>query len=164
MKRLIVLRHAKAERRAQSGEDADRALTPDGLSAAVAVGQALAAAGLIPDVALVSPALRTRQTFDAISPALPDVHLRTVEGLYNAPAATLQEAAEAADANTVLLVAHNPGVHALALSLVKACTMIGVEDRAFVAEGFPTATAAAFELADGRTACLGVFRPAGSAA
>ncbi len=164
MKRLIVLRHAAAERRATSGEDADRALTAAGHADAAAVGQALAATGLIADVALVSPALRTRQTLEAMALHLPDVRVRTVDGLYNAPAETLHEAAEAAEADTVLLVAHNPGVHALALSLVKACTVIGVEARAAITDGFPTATAAAFEFAGGRTACLGVFGPSGPAA
>ncbi len=162
MKRLIVLRHGAAEPRAASGADADRALTPRGQGDAEAVGQSLALAGLIPDVALVSPALRTRQTLQAMSPHLPDVQVRTVDGLFNAPAETLQEAAEAAEADTVLVVAHNPGVHTLALSLAKACAAIGVDDRAFLAQGFPTATAAAFEFAGGRTACLGVFRPQGS--
>ena len=64
----------------------------------------------------------------------------------------------------MLLIVHNPGVHALALSLAAECTMIAVGDRAALEQGFPTATAAAFEFLDGRTGCLGVFRPAGAAA
>ncbi len=162
MKRLILLRHAKTERRATSGEDRDRALTDEGRRAAASVGRALAAAGLIPDVALVSPALRAQQTFEALQPALADVDLQTVSELYDAPAATLRSAADAVDADTVLVVAHNPGVHALALSLVEACVAVGVDDRVRVEDGFPTATAAAFEFAGGRTACLGVFAAPGS--
>ena len=164
MKRLILLRHAKTERRAASGEDIDRALTDEGRRAAASVGQALAAAGLIPDLALVSPAVRARQTYDALAPALPDVRLQTAPELYEAPAQVLRAAAERAQADTVLVVAHNPGVGALALALVQACVAVGVEERSALEQGFPTATAAAFEFVHGRTACLGVFRPGDASA
>ena len=164
MKRLILLRHAKAERRAASGADRDRALTQEGRSDAVRIGHALAAAGLVPDVALVSTAVRTRETFDAVAPMLPDVRLEADARLYEASAETLRQAAEAAQADTVLVVAHNPGVGALAATLAQVCTMIDVEARAALEAGFPTATAAAFEFTDGRTGCLGVFGPKGSAA
>ena len=164
MKRLILLRHAKTERRAPSGEDIDRALTDDGRRAAASVGQALAAAGLIPDVALVSPAVRARQTFEAAAASLPDVKLQVTPELYDAPAQGLKAAAEQADGDTILVIAHNPGVGALAWSLVQAYVAVGVEDRAAVEQGFPTATAAAFEFGGGRTACLAVFRPAGPSA
>ncbi len=160
MKRLILMRHATTEPRAASGADMDRALTLEGRSAAASVAHALAAAGLIPDVALVSPAVRTRQTFEAIAAAIPDVKLQAEPDLYDASADVLREAAEHVDADTVLVVAHNPGVGILAASLIKACVAAGVEERAALEQGFPTATAAAFEFLHGRTACLGVFRPA----
>ncbi|WP_174301029.1 histidine phosphatase family protein [Caulobacter sp. S45] len=160
MKRLILLRHAKAERRSASGADIDRALTEEGRGAAASVGHALAAAGLIPDLALISPTLRTRQTFEALGVNLPDVTLQITPALYDAPAAVLRGAAESAEGDTILVVAHNPGVGALALALVQACIAAGVEERSALEQGFPTATAAAFEFVHGRTACLGVFRPA----
>ena len=160
MKRLILLRHAKTERRAPSGQDIDRALTEEGRRAAVSVGHALAAAGVIPDVALVSPAVRARETFEAIAPALPDVRLQIMPELYDAPAEVLRAAAEGADGDAVLVVAHNPGMGVLAQALVQTCAAIGVEERTAVEQGFPTSTAAAFEFVHGRTACLGVFRPA----
>jgi phosphohistidine phosphatase len=162
MKRLILLRHAKTEPRAESGEDFDRALTDAGRRAAAAAGEALARAGLIAEVALVSAAVRTRQTFELVAPSLPDIRLEARRDLYEASSATLRQAAESADAGTVLLVGHNPGIGALARELGEACTAIGVEDRSYLAEGFPTAAAAAFEFAEGRIACLGVFRPEGA--
>ena len=164
MKRLILVRHAKAERRAQSGADRDRALTDDGRRDAAGLGHALAAAGLIPDVALVSPALRTRETFEALAPLLPDVKLEPAPQLYEASAETLRRAADAAGADTVLVCGHNPGVGALAAELALACAIIGVEARAALEAGFPTATAAAFEFVDGRTGCLGVFGAQGPVA
>ncbi len=160
MKRLILMRHGKTEARAANGEDMDRALTPEGRAAAASVAHALAAAGLIPDVALVSPAVRTRQTFEALAAVIPDVKLQTEPDLYDAAAEVLREAAGQADAETVLLVAHNPGVGVLATALIQACVAAGVEERAALEQGFPAATAAAFEFLHGRTACLGVFSPA----
>ncbi len=159
MKRLILLRHAKTEPQATSGADIDRALTELGLTAAASVGRALAAAGLIPELALVSPALRARQTFDAVATSLPDVRMQAVSELYNAPADVIQTVAEREDADTILVIAHNPGIGMLALNLIQACVAAGVEERAALDQGFPTATAAVFEFLHGRIACLGVFRP-----
>ena len=65
MRRLILLRHAKAENQAASGEDIDRALTARGLADAARMGQVLADAGLQPDLALVSSGVRARQTWEA---------------------------------------------------------------------------------------------------
>ncbi len=160
MKRLILVRHAKTERRAQSGDDVDRVLTQTGRADASALGHVLAAAGLVPDLALVSTAARARETFASLAGELPDVRLDVRPELYEASAETLRTAAETSGAQTVMVVAHNPGVHALALSLIEASIAVGVEDRARVERGFPTATAAAFEFAHGQTACLGVLGPA----
>ena len=159
MKRLILVRHAKTEPRSASGEDFDRALTGQGRRDAAALGHALAAAGLIPDVALVSTAVRARETFQAMAAELPDVRPESRAELYDAPSEVLKAAADAAQGDTVLLVAHNPGVHALASMLVQACVAVSVDDRAALEAGFATATAAAFEFAHERMACLGVFRP-----
>jgi phosphohistidine phosphatase SixA len=62
MQRLILMRHAEAVGSALSGLDRDRPLSPYGRLEASAVGRALAARGLKPDLALVSAATRTRQT------------------------------------------------------------------------------------------------------
>ena len=122
-----------------------------------------AAAGLIPDLALVSPAVRARQTFEALVQTLPDVRLQVAPALYQAPAQTLRDAADHADADTLLVVAHNPGISVLAKTLIQSCVAADISARTALDEGFPTATAAAFEFVQGRVACLGVFRPAETA-
>jgi len=158
MKRLILLRHAKAERSAPSGRDFDRPLSPRGLSDAARVGRVLAGAGLIPDVVLVSAAVRTVQTWEQASPALPDAKVQIRQDLYNAPSERLQAVAEAErDALTVLVIAHNPGVGALAYELAEMATLAEVGLKHELAQGFPTATAAAFELDGDRIGCLGLF-------
>ena len=107
----------------------------------------------------MSSAVRARQTFEAMAACLPDVRLHPTDALYEAAADTLRTQAETAGADTVLVIAHNPGVGVLAQTLAEACTAIAVEDRTFLQQGFPTATAAAFEFAQDRTAWLGVFKP-----
>ena len=63
-RRLIVMRHAKAEPFAPS--DHARPLTYRGIASARDVGDHLRDGGLAPDYAIVSSALRTRQTWEAL--------------------------------------------------------------------------------------------------
>ena len=75
MNRLILMRHAKAERDSGSGRDMDRPLSSRGVADAGLVARALADRGVRPDVALVSAAARTRQTWDAAHYAFGDVQV-----------------------------------------------------------------------------------------
>ena len=147
MHRLILMRHAKTERMAESGLDRDRALTPRGLDDAALMGSILAEKGLKPDLALVSSATRTRQTWDAIHGALGDVELRIEPRLYDASPDTIRRLIEDAEDQTgcLLVVAHNPGVHLLALEyLTESAASPSVLDR--MAGGFPTGACAIFEV------------------
>lgn len=142
MQRLVLFRHAKAERTAPSGEDFDRALTARGLADAALMGRVLARAGLTPDLALVSSAVRTRQTWEAARQAFSTVETRLERQLYNASAAQLRRALEAVapGVGTVVLVAHNPGVAQLGLDLlVEGAASGAILDK--VGARFPTATA-----------------------
>ncbi|MHB8284405.1 MAG: SixA phosphatase family protein [Caulobacteraceae bacterium] len=160
MKRLILFRHAKTERTAESGEDFDRALTERGKSDAALTGRLLRAAGLIPDRVLVSGAKRTQETWAAAGDNLPDAHAKILDDLYDAPSSRLYTAAKAeVGANTVMVIAHNPGVQSLALELADHATLIDAEVKAKLAEGFPTAAAIVFEFEENRTGCLGLFLP-----
>ena len=153
------MRHAKAERRAESGRDFDRPLAERGLSDAALMGQVLARAGLTPDVALVSPAKRTEETWAALSKAFPGARHEGDRGLYNAGAQTLWAAVQKAGetAGTVMLVAHNPGVHELTVALLRQ----GSASPSVIAkatERFPTSTVAAFTFdAAGRPCYDGIF-------
>lgn len=70
MKHLILMRHASAE---PGGVDRGRALSQAGRGEAERIGRALAAMGLRPDLALVSPALRACETLRAVRETLVDV-------------------------------------------------------------------------------------------
>jgi phosphohistidine phosphatase len=115
---------------------------------------------LIPDLVLVSAAVRTLQTWAEASPALPDAKVQVRQDLYNSAPEQIRAVAEAAhEAQTVMVIAHNPGVGALAYELAATATLADVAAIKDLAQGFPTAGAAAFELDDDRVGCLGVFLP-----
>jgi phosphohistidine phosphatase len=161
MDRLILLRHAKAESEAPSGDDFDRPLAPRGQREARFVGAQLAALGLKPDVALVSPALRTRETWEIVEPAVPGAEVRFDPALYNAEAGAIRRIAEAAgtERGTVMVVAHNPGLQALAVRLLRE----GVAPADFVAHAqqrFPPAAVAVFDIdTAGRPVADRIFYP-----
>ena len=63
MQRLILMRHGEAERPHPGLEDFDRALDEEGRAESRRMGKALSEAGLQPDLALVSAARRTLETW-----------------------------------------------------------------------------------------------------
>jgi phosphohistidine phosphatase len=102
--------------------------------------------GLHPDAIIASPAKRVVETLDALAegfgPLDPDYDRR----IYNASAATLLDVVREThdDAQTLLLVGHNPGLHLLVLDLTDGDGG-GLRNR--IGSSFPTATLAAVELA-----------------
>lgn len=113
--RLVIIRHAKAE--GYAATDAERTLAPRGREDAKAAGAWLAGLGITPDVALVSAAARTRETWDLIAEAAgwstaPEVD----EALYGADEDTVLDLIAATDegVGTLLVIGHNPTVGMLA--------------------------------------------------
>ncbi|MGA9657524.1 MAG: histidine phosphatase family protein [Asticcacaulis sp.] len=159
MKQLILMRHAKAEKSAESGEDFDRDLEPRGREEAQAVARALKAYGLKPDFALVSAAARTQATFAEVCQILGEIPALVLEDMYNADSLALRRLIETHenDGQCVLLVAHNPGVQYLAAEyLFEGAAGADVTDR--VRSGYPTATATVFEIdAAGRPIYDGLY-------
>lgn len=157
MDRLILMRHAKAERRSASGEDFDRPLSDRGRSDAALVAKALAKDGLVPSLALVSAARRTMETWEAMREAFPKARSQPTKALYNASPMEILDALEGVSAGTVMVVGHNPGLHELAVGLLReggaGSAVLGK-----VAARFPTATAVAFVVdVNGRANYDGVF-------
>ena len=98
MRRLLLLRHAKAERSQPGGRDEERPLTDRGRADAARLGAYLVRHRLVPDLALVSSAARTRETWHRAAAAFenaPPAHFE--ERLYGAaPEAILQVIRETA--------------------------------------------------------------------
>jgi phosphohistidine phosphatase len=160
MDRLILLRHGEAEAGSETGGDFGRRLTGRGREASAAVASALADVGLIPDLALVSAAVRTRETWAAMSGLLPGCEVRFEEGLYLAEAPEMQRQVRSAGAaSVVLLVGHNPGLQELAEALMAEAS--GPSDTlSRIRSGFPTSAAVAFAFdANGRPTFDGFFQP-----
>ncbi len=159
MKHLILMRHAKAEKDSPSGEDFDRPLAQRGFEEATGVAEAMKAYGLKPDFAVVSPARRTRQTFEQVCGVFGDIPAVMDKAFYNAGAQALRTAVETHEeaGQCVLVVAHNPGIQYLAADYMfeGAASASAIEK---VRGGFPTATAAVFEIdAAGRPLYDGLY-------
>ncbi len=149
MNRLCLMRHAKAVPQGTVDEDRARALAPRGERAARVVADWMARQGLLPDLALCSSADRTRQTLEAMLPALgAGPALSYEDGLYlAAPGALLDRLRKvAAKYRTVLLIGHNPGLHELAMGLAGGDTGKLVRR---LRENMPTAALACFDCAGG---------------
>ena len=118
---LSLLRHAKSSWADRELEDHDRPLAKRGIKAAGAMGAYIATNGLQPDLVLCSDAVRTRATLTLVLPQLGKPPPKAVfdNALYMAaPAALLGRLQQLkSDARHVMVIGHNPGLHALALEL-----------------------------------------------
>ncbi len=119
MRRLLLLRHGKADRHSAGG-DRERPLTRRGEEDALRLGQYLAAEGMKPDLAVASNARRARQTLDRVLAAFPGhvthvientIYMATVDHLLDILRQTPNRV------STLLAVGHNPGFAELAISL-----------------------------------------------
>ncbi|MGI4731865.1 MAG: SixA phosphatase family protein [Janthinobacterium lividum] len=142
MKTLTLLRHAKSGWDDTVARDLDRPLNEKGKRAAHAVGRHWRALGLVFDHAVASPAVRVMETIAAVEGGYgrrlaPEWDRR----LYLAAPDTLLELIQdfPHDADTALLVGHNPGLEELVLSLVRDADQ---PLREAVRTKFPTASTA----------------------
>jgi phosphohistidine phosphatase len=114
-RRIVLFRHAKADW--PQVTDHERPLAERGRKDATEAGRRLADTGIPFDLALCSTATRTRETWKLAVHEFPQ-RPKTVyeERIYEASPgeliAVLNETPD--DAQNVLLVGHNPGVHGLA--------------------------------------------------
>ncbi|MBR0719240.1 histidine phosphatase family protein [Bradyrhizobium liaoningense] len=150
MRRLLLLRHAKTETDAPSGRDQDRRLDDRGHKDAARMGEWIADHGPSPDMVLVSPAVRAKQTWDLAWEAM-KAHVAAplvefLPELYGADPAhlleTIRTATIPANPKRLMLVGHNPGMHEFALMLT------GSGDAASskaLAHNLPTAGLAIFD-------------------
>jgi phosphohistidine phosphatase len=150
MRRLMLLRHAKTERAEPGERDRDRKLTKRGRADAPIIGAYMARHGLVPDLALVSPAMRTQETWKLIAPFFAAGSGKAPkeaaeERIYNASADKLMALlAEPRGAHALLVVGHNPGMQDLAVQLIAVGDM---EARERVSEKLPTSGLVVIDLA-----------------
>jgi phosphohistidine phosphatase len=144
VKTLVVMRHSKAE---QSGpSDFDRELSDRGLVDATEAGQWLAGRGIEPDQALVSAAVRTQQTWEAVDEGGGwDLEGTFEHALYEAGSESALDVIRGTDEaiRTLVVVGHNPTMASLVTLLDdgEGDAEAGNE----VAIGFPTSAMAVLE-------------------
>ena len=142
MRRLMLLRHSKTENDAPSGRDQDRRLDDRGRKDAAEIGGWMAAHPPLPDLVLVSTAVRSEQTWNIVSDAMsgtaPQPKVKLMAELYAADPSDLLRIIHAAateDPKRLLLVGHNPGLHELAFALTGSGN---AEARSALADNLPT--------------------------
>lgn len=122
MPRLLLIRHAESVIRA-TGSDLARPLTARGRANAKRVGIYLRTSGLHPNRAICSPALRARDTLDAIVHELPQEppSREVCDALYYANAETLFDilCQTPGSVETLLVTGHNPGIGEFAHLLLR---------------------------------------------
>ncbi len=155
MKHLLLLRHAKSSWSDPALDDKQRPLAPRGRDDAPIMGRLLTAKGWLPQRVLVSPATRTRQTWQLASAELPSVPPASYpEKLYETGPDDILEEIRITPAGiaTVLVVGHNPGMEELAAALANKGSEADALER--MRAKFPTAALARFEF-EGDWAALG---------
>ncbi|PWE55175.1 phosphohistidine phosphatase [Metarhizobium album] len=136
-RRLLLLRHAKSAW-PEGVADKERPLAPRGEKAAPVMGAYLARERLNADLALVSPARRTQESWTLLRRAWPKAPgRRDIDDLYETSAETVLAVIRTleADRRSVLILGHNPGLEDLARLLIGAGQ---TDDRLRLETKFPT--------------------------
>lgn len=121
MKRLFLLRHAKAVSGDPKSGDHNRVLNERGRRDAPRMAGEMRQRRYLPDSVLCSTASRTVETWALMAPeldAIPDV--KYLDGLYLAPwTSLLGIVRRSGHGRSVLVVGHNPGLEELGLALAR---------------------------------------------
>lgn len=145
-RRLVLMRHAKAEVTAPS--DHERALAARGRADAEEAGRWLASQGISPDATLVSDAVRAVETWEQLATGAGWDHDPELSAaLYAAGADTAFDLLRETDpsATCLVVVGHNPTVAYLA-ELVDDGEGDDEATTDLVTRGFPTAALAVFSV------------------
>ena len=124
MKRLILVRHAKTEPLSDVGTDFNRALKKRGYKDSELVANDLKMKGYIPDVIISSPATRALQTATKFADifSIKESNIRQADFIYHGDTVSGMLsgiASLAQDADTVMVVGHNPDIAMLSIQLTR---------------------------------------------
>jgi len=148
MRRLMLLRHAKSERdgAGDAHRDRERKLTKRGRNDAAVIGAYMAQDALVPDLAIVSPARRAQETWNLVAAQLAkEARALNDERIYDASAeALITVIGETRQAQSLLIVGHNPGLHDVAVQLIASGN---VDARERVSENLPTSGLVVIDIA-----------------
>ena len=113
--RLILLRHAKSDWYSGAPGDFDRPLAARGRKDAPRVGKWMKKNGIVPEIILCSPAVRTRETLAAVNDKLGIGHIVYEDAIYGASLGALLGLVEqySRDCSHLMVTGHNPGMDEL---------------------------------------------------
>ena len=114
MKRLILMRHAEAGWHINM-DDHERPLSASGIRDAKKIGSWLKEKEYIPDEVISSTSVRTRETLSYLFLECPQI---IEKSLYLADAEQMKSTLKTLLSETVILLAHNPGITELAHDLM----------------------------------------------
>lgn len=141
MKRLFLLRHAHTVPLGYNTTDKARALTEKGKADAAELGRVMQTKSYQPDYVLCSPAKRTKQTFEGLCQSIHIGKQDFPERLYGASRGDLLHFIQTtpAEVGSLLLIAHNPGIFELVVTLAddRSADMVGF--------GYPPGTLSVFD-------------------
>jgi phosphohistidine phosphatase len=157
MRRLLLLRHAKAVPAEQALADIARPLAPRGERDALRIGERLKLQHSSPGLILASPAARALHTAQIVAAAFdyPLGAIAVEPRLYLAVPTTLMEVVAAQDTaiEDLLIVGHNPGLTEFVHELTSGFDVDDLPTGAIVALDYSTAANwAQLERADARVA------------
>ncbi|MGO8916480.1 MAG: SixA phosphatase family protein [Stellaceae bacterium] len=145
MKTLHLLRHAKSSWKDLALDDHERPLSKRGRAAAKDMAKYMERAKIAPDIVLCSTAIRARQTLAPIAKRVKPAQVVLERGIYEVSQRELWTYLRALpeEAQAVLVIGHNPGLHDLALALADG----GSRHQLPAPEGkFPTGALATFSI------------------
>jgi phosphohistidine phosphatase len=119
MRRLMLLRHAKAVPQGVLADE-NRPLAERGRADTPKIAEFAVSRGLLPDLAVVSASLRTRETWELFAVALPAQPAHRIDArLYSASAERILYLMRETtpDVGTLLMIGHNPGFEEVARAL-----------------------------------------------
>lgn len=146
LRQIFLLRHAKSSWSHPGLEDFERPLNERGVKTAAAMGHYMSRQGLVPDMILCSPSVRTLATLEGLKGGLGhalqsvavDINPRIYEASYMDLLTLLQGLGP--DRNRVLLIGHCPGIAHLASRLANGQGDAAALDK--LDEKFPTCSLA----------------------
>jgi phosphohistidine phosphatase len=145
MRRLIIMRHSKAEKVGQT--DHARKLSARGRRDATEAGRFLRERGQLPELALVSTSQRTRETWSAVCAGLGSEPEAWFErSLYDEGPAAVVELVAGVDpgVQTVMVIGHNPAMSSVASALSDESAEPALEEA--LADGLSTSALACFDV------------------
>ncbi len=138
MKKLVLLRHFKSSWDEAGMSDHNRPLAPRGQRDAAAMAATMVSRDLAPERVLCSPARRTRETLAALQEGIAGMDdVVFVDELYDGPEVDYRAiiAVMGGEADRLMVIGHNPRIHATALALIGSGSKT---TRAQLAHKYPT--------------------------